>query len=329
MVDEELENAKPLPNLEFKFVCANSLVGVDLSLIYKNNQPSEALFGDADEKEAELLNNLEVAIKNYFEVDSKEKDFEKTSIDDIKRKVYKKLNSQERVKDKASIDQIEEIKKLIRWDQFCVSKPAPFFNSNWMFGLPKSFRGFDIVIGNPPYVDYRKIDKQTKSGIQNYHILQKDCSKQISLYSYFFEFAIKNKSPSGIISYITPYNYLGLDNYFCLRKLLIDNGLYKIIDLSHIEVFDHANTYTCISLLKKSISSRGYISIVKVDNKNVDIVVNSNPTLLLNIDEVNKDVEKIIYLDNDYQIVKKVKKLSFVKPLSEYAQTLCSLSKTV
>ncbi|MFZ2494513.1 MAG: DNA methyltransferase, partial [Candidatus Saccharimonadales bacterium] len=218
-VPEKLRN-EPLPNLDFKFITANSLIplaeGDSLDIFGENN------LGD---KLADLRDK-------YFRARSKES---KQKL----RLEYRSLTSQ------VGLSSSQRSKQLQSFDPFDSTKCAQFFDIDYMFGV----NGFDIVIGNPPYIDYRKIDKSTKDIIADYKIAHH--SKMINLYTYFFELGIKQLSISGILAYISPQQYLILDNCKGLRDIIRDIRLVSLSDFARAKVFSAA-TYTFVSLLQNS-----------------------------------------------------------------------------
>ena len=114
---------------------------------------------------------------------------------------------------------------------------------------------FDIVIGNPPYVDYRKIDSLTKNGIKNYTIGK--FSKMINLYNYFFEKGLEITKKNGILAYITPQQYLILENCEGTRNLIREHTILYLLDFARVKVFD-ASTYTFVSIIKEGKSAKNF-----------------------------------------------------------------------
>jgi len=109
-------------------------------------------------------------------------------------------------------------------------------------------KGFDVVIANPPYIDYRKIEKNTKKVISKYRVAGH--SKMINLYLYFFERGLELLSPNGILSFISPQQYLILDNCKGIRDIIRENSVIILADFARVKVFD-ASTYTFVSIIQK------------------------------------------------------------------------------
>lgn len=219
---------RPLPNLEAKFVAANTLVGLnkkDVTLFYTD---------EIKAKENELRN-------------AKHKIFSaKTS--KTKRK-YREVVKTLRVEIAQILENLgavgnDEAAKLAAWDMFDQNASSPFFDPKWMFGVDD---GFDIVIGNPPYVEIS--EPIQKSFFQtNYKTV---LSGHYDLYIFFFNKSIDLLVDNGILSLITPHTFTLYPQFNALRKYIYDNtSIIEITD--RIEsVFESAVIDSSISLLSK------------------------------------------------------------------------------
>ncbi|HEU5290672.1 MAG TPA: DNA methyltransferase, partial [Cyclobacteriaceae bacterium] len=138
---------KPLPNLDFKFVCANSLVDSGFDTLYNKyiadvNIPRAASMVNLAREIPELIK-----IRNqYFDAALKNKKKEEI-IDEYeskKNQIKKDFSTLRR-----SFKEVDTfLENIDQWNPFDENKISPFFSPTWMFGVDK---GFDIVIGNPPY----------------------------------------------------------------------------------------------------------------------------------------------------------------------------------
>ncbi|RAX55311.1 hypothetical protein CCY99_01010 [Helicobacter sp. 16-1353] len=127
----------------------------------------------------------------------------------------------------------------------------------WRFEFPEvldkngDFKGFDLIIGNPPYIDYRQISFETIKGTKNYAVNVE--SKRPNIFCYFVEKGIEVTTHNATISFINPIAMLQADFAYGTRKLLLDKGHIDFIaDCSYIKVFDSASTYPMVWALKKS-----------------------------------------------------------------------------
>lgn len=110
------------------------------------------------------------------------------------------------------------------------------------------FNGFSIILGNPPYVCARNLDKETKEKLKNWEVCK---SGNSDLYIPFFQIAIENLTNKGILGFITMNSFFkslngrALRNYFQRKELSM-----CIIDFGSEQVFMSKNTYTCICFIE-------------------------------------------------------------------------------
>ncbi|MGI9461028.1 MAG: Eco57I restriction-modification methylase domain-containing protein [Alphaproteobacteria bacterium] len=158
--------------------------------------------------------------------------------------------------------------------------------------------GFDIVIGNPPYVN-SKIMKKFQSTERDWLVKNyKSCKKNWDLYIPFYELALHITNPQAKICFITPNKWLSAPYGKSLRDLCF-NQIKKIIDVSMIEVFDGIGIYPVIILLDKIISNQIIVEHFK----------NNKFELLNNVDKKNITILGSI-LDKNYTIIKKIDSIS-------------------
>ncbi len=109
--------------------------------------------------------------------------------------------------------------------------------------------GFDIIVGNPPYVCSRNIDIKSLELLANWEVTK---SGHPDLYIPFFQVAIENLNQTGILGYITVNTFFKSVNGRALREYFSKNRLcFKIIDFRNEQVFKKRNTYTCICIISK------------------------------------------------------------------------------
>lgn len=307
------DKAEPLPNFDYKFMQGNSLIesygGFDLSRISsrlrggqsKSMQLVLGLDSDFSKK------NLQRLIRDYFKpTDHKQKASMRHAInDEVKRLI---LNS--------AGGTPSFISKLNDLDP---SANQEFFLWHTWFKDIFDKGGFDIVIGNPPYIDYRKIDETTKIGLNKF--LSYQLEKKGSLYVYFIEQGIGLLKPNARLSFINPYQYLSAESGRGIRSFLIPkHRIERIVDVSNIKVFDEASTYTCINIIQK--------------NMNQGDIRLSRPESLNNLDENITKVAKSTFIDKPYytitlstnSLVEKIEEAKY--RLSDVCSIFCGLSKT-
>lgn len=99
-------------------------------------------------------------------------------------------------------------------------------------------QGFDIIIGNPPYIDYRKIDGKTKTSLSETSSVYKK-SKEGSIYVYFLERFLLMLADKGNVSFINPIAYICQDSGKGIRTFIDNNlTLKQMLDVSNIKVFE-------------------------------------------------------------------------------------------
>lgn len=144
---------------------------------------------------------------------------------------------------------------------------------DWSENIPqiKNNGGFDIIVGNPPYVTKRNMDDETKELLDKWPVTR---IGNTDLYIPFFEIGMKFISNQGCLGYITVNSFFRSFNARLLRQLFqINKNYLKIIDFGGEPLFGSRSTYSCICLIKKEkvenilttkVTSRELISIDKL-----------------------------------------------------------------
>lgn len=123
---------RPLPNLEAKFVAANTLIGIN----------SDLSLADQTESIRDLKQQLKTAKHKIFGAKTvRTKRKYKQQVNELRIAIADELKSQGFINE-------SETSQLASWDMFDQNSSSPFFDPDWMFGVKE---GFDIVIANPPY----------------------------------------------------------------------------------------------------------------------------------------------------------------------------------
>jgi methylase of polypeptide subunit release factors len=164
----------------------------------------------------------------------------------------------------------------------------------------KPFRGFDIVVGNPPYVRSKHLSKETQQLMSKWEVTK---SGNSDLYIPFFEIALKClKDKTGILGYITVNTFKRSLNARKLRSYLNSNRFnLSILDFGSYQVFNKKSTYTCIVFIQKS--SKHFILYEKINPKNIEqkrefskieyALLDDKKGWLLNTSEIVKNIKKI------------------------------------
>ena len=96
--------------------------------------------------------------------------------------------------------------KLAHWDPYDQNATASWFDPEWMFGVTD---GYDVVIGNPPYVDSEMMTKTQPELRQTYKALYQSAKGNWDMFIVFIERGIQLEKEDGIISYIVPNKLIG------------------------------------------------------------------------------------------------------------------------
>jgi len=201
---------------------------------------------------------------------------------------------------------------------------------NWQEQFPKVFEkgGFDVVIGNPPYVNAIELKKSYSNEEYNYLKKQYVTAKgTVDLYIYFFEKGLSMLKRNGVLAYITPNRYLSASYGIALRQLIINQySFYQLIDYSDKKVFEDASTYPVITMIQKgmieSVLCGKFDDAHELVSKNypsdkLDILENSILGFLLN-DKLTI-TQKIISQSMPLSIVGEINATSTAKEADDYS----------
>jgi type I restriction-modification system DNA methylase subunit len=117
--------------------------------------------------------------------------------------------------------------------------------------VPEERRGFDAVIGNPPYIRIQNLKEFAPREVEFYKKRYVAASKgNYDIYVVFVERGLALLSHAGRLGYILPSKFFATDYGASLRELLADKQVVdEIVDFGYAQVFDHATTYTCLLFL--------------------------------------------------------------------------------
>ena len=193
----------------------------------------------------------------------------------------------------------------------------------WRFEFPEvlseegDFMGFDLIIGNPPYIDYRAIDSKTK-GFLNKKSMIYSISKEGSIYVYFIERAKEILSQSGNLIFINPIAYICQDSGKGLREFIDKNlTLLQMVNVSNVKVFDSASAYTCVNYFTNKDDECKEIIFGEADKKDLSDIK------LCKIKQTK--IENISTLLDS--ITTKIFEAKYPQ-LNEFCDIFCGLSKT-
>ncbi|MBP6533356.1 MAG: Eco57I restriction-modification methylase domain-containing protein, partial [Bacteroidia bacterium] len=213
---------QPLPNLAFKIVCANTLIPL--------GKPKSDLSGSLD-----IAKAIEKLRHDYFDASKEDKKDLERQFKNLQNKLWATA------KEWVSKEDGDIYLKISEFNPF-EDKSCTWFDAWWMFGVKD---GFDIVIGNPPYVFSRgNLSSEDKKLYKNHYSLTQF---KINLYILFIEKGTELlKKNGGTLFYITPNNWLTLDTNSDLRQYILSKmGNIKVIQ-NYANVFESASVDTLI-----------------------------------------------------------------------------------
>jgi adenine-specific DNA-methyltransferase len=285
IVDQKVNPKSPnlgvraLPNLETKFVAANTLIGIE--------KPEQMLLRnpDIDKKEAELRK-------------VREKHFTARTL---------KSKAKCREDDKRLRAEIAELlkndgwdnataKQLAAWDPYDQNACSPFFDSEWMFGI---VQGFDVSVGNPPYVSYYSresasnpsIDDELQQLRKRFSFTQYNNRRgRINLWMFFAERFVNLLCDDGVATFLADVN-LTKDLSRDIRRYLTEHT--AIMQFVHdLSAFENVASGQVIMFVRRGRAPQDSTFIVKsslhdhgVLRKQVEIV-SPNYSFLVEVDDV-------------------------------------------
>lgn len=128
--------------------------------------------------------------------------------------------------------------------------PRPF---DWQAAFPDVFAsgGFDVVLGNPPYVRMERL-KPVKPWLEKHYAVASD---RADLYCYFYELGLRLLKPGGRLGYISSSTFFKAGSGEPLRRYLLAHAQIRVlVDFGDIQVFEGVTTYPAIVVFDKTSS---------------------------------------------------------------------------
>lgn len=289
----------PLPNLETKFVTANTLIGI--------NRPTGQLSLSNTDEIKKLQEELRVCRHKIFSAKTKK----------TKQK-YRQLDKEKRL---AIANELKEngwnntdADNLAGWDPYNQNASSPFFDPEWMFGLQRENGGlnsadsagfFDLVLANPPYMDAELmvnlgLEEERQYIIDKYKFI----SGNWDIYMAFFEKGLQLSR--SILCYITPDKWLSKPFGLKFREKRMLLKLKKILHVGS-GIFESATVDAIITVFidntdETEVMKYDFDKRVKLQNKTsianlekpylIDFLFSENSKLIVDIE--NKNTKKLI-----------------------------------
>lgn len=273
-VDPQEKNlgVRPLPNLETRLVAADTLIPIEKA-------KKDLFFSDIDRLRADL-----VRIRHeHFNARDPRNKRKWREADDAKRQEIGDLLQREHTLPR------DAARRLAAWDPYDQNTFAPFFDSEWMFGLPmgkirvetKSSAtllgkfafvnegngqtefiptvpkgidsGFDVVIGNPPYIRLQTLKQKDPKMVAFYKDKYESATKgNYDLYVVFIEAGLRLLKSNGHLAFICPHKFFNNKYGEPLRELISKGRhLRHVVHFGDQQVFPGASIYTCLLFLAK------------------------------------------------------------------------------
>ncbi|EAJ6200615.1 class I SAM-dependent DNA methyltransferase [Campylobacter coli] len=295
--DENYHDLKTLPNIDINIKCGNSLVsyfetGKSLSHYpnikermgkYKRivKDYKEGFYTDKSHINQEIK-NLKISFKNFCFADKFKKEMK--SFNDKCEKYSKKYGNFLAVDDENlkffvsanltlfDFDEKEAAKEFANLKKeydsiFNLESNHPF---EWRFEFPEildddgNFKGFDLIIGNPPYIRQEELKELKPHLAKNYKVYK----GMSDIYTYFYELGFNVLKDNGVLSYITSNKYTRAGYGEALREFLLKNvKVLEYTDLNGIKVFDSATVDTSILCFEKSKSKDNKFKYLALSNE--------------------------------------------------------------
>ena len=239
IIDQKIDKAKenfgirPLPNLETKFVSANTLIGIEK---IRQGDFAGNIFDNQRIKE------LEKELKNI-----------RHRLFSVKTSTSKKALREKEInirKEMAGIFEDEGIsnetaRQLVTWDPYNQNLSSSWFDAELMFGVSD---GFDIVIGNPPYVQLQKDSGKLANMYKNCRY--KTFQRMGDIYALFYEMGINVLKEKGYLCYITSNKWMRAGYGKSLRNFFLSYNPILLIDCGP-NVFENATVDVNVLLIQK------------------------------------------------------------------------------
>ncbi|ECP2015602.1 class I SAM-dependent DNA methyltransferase [Campylobacter jejuni] len=297
--DEAYHDLKTLPNIDINIKCGNSLVSYFETGKSLNHYPNikerinkykrivkdykEGFYTDKSHINQEIK-NLKISFKNFCFADKFKKEMK--SFNDKCEKYSKKYGNFLAVDDENlkffvsanltlfDFDEKEAAKEFANLKKeydsiFNLESNHPF---EWRFEFPEildddgNFKGFDLIIGNPPYIRQEEIKELKPNLAKNYKVYKGTSD----IYTYFYELGFNILKSNGVLSFITSNKYTRAGYGEALREFLLKNvSILDYIDLNGIKVFDSATVDTSILSFEKLKSKDSSFRYLALDNENL------------------------------------------------------------
>ena len=244
---------RPLPNLESKFVAANTLIPVEYDGTLVENDDDVIKYKS---RLKELNHKIFLAKRN---VDKQR----------LKNEIKATREALAQAIEDTGFVGHSEAKQLAQWDMFDQNASSSYFDAEWMFGVKD---GFDIVIGNPPYgaslsAKEKIFFKQLYKTAQTVKNVQKG---SLDTYTLFIEKSFCMLSYGGCLSFIVPISITSSDSLSGVHKMLMDSCKELYVSSYSVRpqpVFENAVVNTSIFICQRTNTCCEHVYSTKMHRK--------------------------------------------------------------
>ena len=335
IVDQIVNDAEPnrgvraLPNLETKIVAADALVPIE--------RPEDHQFSLIDVQIRSLREKLELVRHDYFLARTPAKKAKCRKRDAELRNEIAEVLRQNGWPTKVA-------KAMASWDPYDQNNHAGFFDPEWMFGIPvrkvskgeqipstllghftfvndldgqmelvprpdEIESGFDIVIGNPPYVRIQTLKQKDPKQVAFLKDHYESAGKgNYDLYVVFVERGMQLLKSTGNLAYILPHKFFNAQYGEPLRKLLAKGKhLRHVVHFGNQQVFPGATNYVCLLFLVKTAAERCYW--ISADNLSVWLSSYKAPEILIAAERIIAAEEWNFFAGKSSELFEKLQRM--------------------
>lgn len=279
---------QPLPNLDYKITCGNSLLSR-----YPVDAPIENVFveynkGKKEDEKMTLAKYKELVSEYTNTSNHQTKELFRETIENIKRAFKTELSNQfrdrlsklkgkisdlegptlfgERTKaEKVELKKLKEKLNILEKEQEDIQTNKLYVDAfEWRFEFPQvldensKFIGFDIIIGNPPYNELRDLDLSMQTALKSSWYYDYAKGGRLNMFQFFYPLAINVARNNGIVSLITQNSILAEDSALGNRKLfftqtdILSIDSFPERDNKNLRVFESAKMSVCICTLRRN-----------------------------------------------------------------------------
>lgn len=284
----DADKPQPLPNLDYKITCGNSLLNR-----YPIDAPIENVFVEYNkgkkENEKMSLAKYKELVSDYTNTSNHQtKELFRKTIENIKCAFKTELSKQfkerlaklrgkvimleaptlfgERTKaENAELKKLKEKLNILEKEQEDIQTNKLYVDAfEWRFEFPQllddngKFIGFDIIIGNPPYNELRDLDLSMQTALKSSRYYDYAKGGRLNMFQFFYPLAINVARDNGIVSLITQNSILAEDSALGNRKLffaqtdILSIDSFPERDNKNLRVFESAKMSVCICTLRKN-----------------------------------------------------------------------------